>query len=51
MAIWCINLTKLIENPNFSDFFKQIIKHLKKQGIIRTFYAAVCMPSFEPNHG
>ena len=40
---------RIVENPNFSDQFKNIVKH--KGWILLGYHATVCMPSFKLNHG
>ena len=38
---------RIVCKPNFSDQFKKIVKRYIRVG----YHAAVCMPSFKPNHG
>ena len=49
MAIWFINLKRIVGKPKFSDQLKK--KNVMKEWDTTWISCAVCVPGCEPNHG
>ena len=51
MVVKFYKFKRIVGKPKFRDQFKLIIKGYEISGILHWYYAAVCMPGFQPNHG